>query len=149
MKLLPILLEYIHDDADLIVYETINDVEVEVWNSPHTEELRDGKRRITDRRIFLNLVKNSLPYIVDKYFKSGVKYRLIDKNDPQKIRFAVRKIKGQSRPQLLLQVEELTEDKIVLNVITFLDSGSDIYNINNKNSIRFILDMGEKDLGNK
>jgi hypothetical protein len=149
MKLLPILLEYIHDDADLIVYETINDVEVEVWNSPHTEELRDGKRRITDRRIFLNLVKNSLPYIVDKYFKSGVKYRLIDKNDPQKIRFAVRKIKGQSRPQLLLQVEELTEDKIVLNVITFLDSGSDIYNINNKNSIRFILDMGEKDLVNK
>jgi hypothetical protein len=149
MKLLPILLEYIHDDADLIVYENINDVEVEVWNSPHTEELRDGKRRITDRRIFLNLVKNSLPYIVDKYFKSGVKYRLIDKNDPQKIRFAVRKIKGQSRPQLLLQVEELTEDKIVLNVITFLDSGSDIYNINNKNSIRFILDMGEKDLVNK
>ena len=149
MKLLPILLEYIHDDADLIVYETINDVEVEVWNSPHTEELRDGKRRITDRRIFLNLVKNSLPYIVDKYFKSGVKYRLIDKNDPQKIRFAVRKIKGQSRPQLLLQVEELTKDKIVLNVITFLDSGSDIYNINNKNSIRFILDMGEKDLVNK
>jgi hypothetical protein len=149
MKLLPILLEYIHDDADLIVYENINDVEVEVWNSPHTEELRDGKRRITDRRIFLNLVKNSLPYIVDKYFKSGVKYRLIDKNDPQKIRFAVRKIKGQSRPQLLLQVEELTEDKIVLNVITFLDSGSDLYNINNKHSIRFILDIGEKDLGNK
>jgi hypothetical protein len=149
MKLLPILLEYIHDDADLIVYETINDVEVEVWNSPHTEELRDGKRRITDRRIFLNLVKNSLPYIVDKYFKSGVKYRLIDKNDPQKIRFAVRKIKGQSRPQLLLQVEELTEDKIVLNVITFLDLGSDLYNINNKHSIRFILDIGEKDLGNK
>jgi hypothetical protein len=149
MKLLPILLEYIHDDADLIVYENINDVEVEVWNSPHTEELRDGKRRITDRRIFLNLVKNSLPYIVDKYFKSGVKYRLIDKNDPQKISFAVRQIKGQSRPQLLLQVEELTEDKIVLNVITFLDSGSDIYNINNKNSIRFILDMGEKDLVNK
>jgi hypothetical protein len=30
-----------------------------------------------------------------------------------------------------------------------LDSGSDIYNINNKNSIRFILDMGEKDLVNK
>lgn len=149
MKLLHILLEYIHDDADLIVYETINGVEVEVWNSPHTEELRDGKRRITDRRIFLNLVKNSLPYIIDKYFKSGTKYRLIDKNDPQKIRFAVRKIKGQSRPQLLLQVEELTEDKIVLNVITFLDSGSDLYNVNNKNSVRFILDMGEKDLVNK
>ena len=149
MKLLSILLEYIHDDADLIVYENINGVEVEVWNSPHTEELRDGKKRVPDRKIFLNLVKNSLPYIIDKYFKSGVKYRLIDKNDPQKIRFAVRKIKGESRPQLLLQIEELTEDKIVLNVITFLDSGSDLYNINNKNSIRFILDMGEKDLVNK
>lgn len=149
MKLLPILLEYIHDDADLIVYETINGVEIEVWSSPHTEEFRDGKRRVPDKRIFLNLIKNSLPYIIDKYFKSGVKYRLIDKNDPQKIRFVVRKIKGQSRPQSILQVEELTENKIVLNVITFLDSGSDLYGVNNKNLVRFILDIGEKDLVNK
>jgi hypothetical protein len=149
MKLLPILLEYIHDDSDLIIYDTIDGIDVEVWESPHTNELRDGKKRIPDRRIFLNLITASLPHIVEKYFKSGAKYKLIDKNEPQKRRFAVRRIKGQSRPQLILQIEELTENKIVLNVITFMDTGSDLHGINNTYAIRFILDLGEKDLVNK
>jgi hypothetical protein len=70
-------------------------------------------------------------------------------DDEKKIRFGVRRIKGQSRPQMILQVEELTDNKIVLNVITNLDTGQDLYGINNTNKVRFIIDLGEKDLVGK
>jgi hypothetical protein len=74
---------------------------------------------------------------------------LIDKDDPKKVRFAIRRIKGQSRPQMILQIEELTENKITLNMITFLDNNKDLFSINNPNQTRFILDIGEKDLVGK
>jgi len=95
------------------------------------------------------LVQDSILPIVNKYFKSGKQFRKISMDDDKKIRFAVRRIKGQSRPQMILQVEELTDNKIVLNVITHLDTGQDLYGINNINKVRFILDLGEKDLVGK
>ena len=118
------MLEYIHDDADLIFYETVDGVDVEFWKSPHTEEYRGLKSQVKNSEKSLWMMK-------------------------KKIRFAVRRIKGQSRPQMILQVEELTDDKIVLNVITHLDTGQDLYGINNTNKVRFILDLGEKDLVGK
>jgi|688.fasta_scaffold148920_2 hypothetical protein len=153
MKLVGIIrslvLEYIHDDADLIVYETIDGVDVEVWKSPHTEELRGDKKRIPENRVMVKLIQESIPQIVKKYFQSGKNFRLIDKDDPKKVRFAIRRIKGQSRPQMILQIEELTENKITLNMITFLDNNKDLFSINNPNQTRFILDIGEKDLVGK
>jgi hypothetical protein len=153
MKLVGIIrslvLEYIHDDADLIVYETIDGVDVEVWKSPHTEELRGEKKRIPENRVMVKLIQESIPQIVKKYFQSGKNFRLIDKDDPKKVRFAIRRIKGQSRPQMILQIEELTENKITLNMITFLDNNKDLFSINNPNQTRFILDIGEKDLVGK
>jgi hypothetical protein len=153
MKLLSaiksLIMEYIHDEADLIVYETIDGIDVEVWKSPHTEETRGDKKRIPENRVMMKLIKESIPQIVKKYFQSGKNFRLIDKDDPKKIRFAVRRIKGLSRPQMILQIEELTENKIVLNMITFLDTGTDLFGINNPNKARFILDIGEKDLVGK
>jgi hypothetical protein len=153
MKLLStvvsLVLEYIHDDADLIVYETIDGVDVEVWKSPHTEELRGDKKRIPENRVMVKLIQESIPQIVKKYFQSGKNFRLIDKDDPKKVRFAIRRIKGQSRPQMILQIEELTENKITLNMITFLDNNKDLFSINNPNQTRFILDIGEKDLVGK
>lgn len=143
------MLEYIHDDADLIFYETVDGVDVEFWKSPHTEEYRGLKKRIPESKVFMKLVQDSILPIVNKYFKSGKKFRKISMDDEKKIRFAVRRIKGQSRPQMILQVEELTDDKIVLNVITHLDTGQDLYGINNTNKVRFILDLGEKDLVGK
>jgi hypothetical protein len=153
MKLLStvvsLVLEYIHDDADLIVYETIDGVDVEVWKSPHTEELRGDKKRIPENRVMVKLIQESIPQIVKKYFQSGKNFRLIDKDDPKKVRFAIRRIKGQSRPQMILQIEELTENKITLIMITFLDNNKDLFSINNPNQTRFILDIGEKDLVGK
>jgi hypothetical protein len=153
MKLVGIIrslvLEYIHDDADLIVYETIDGVDVEVWKSPHTEELRGEKKRIPENKVMVKLIQESIPQIVKKYFQSGKNFRLIDKDDPKKVRFAIRRIKGQSRPQMILQIEELTENKITLNMITFLDNNKDLFSINNPNQTRFILDIGEKDLVGK
>ena len=153
MKLLntirQILLEYIHDDSDLIFYETVDGIDVEFWKSPHTEELRGSKKRVPESKVFMKLVQDSILPIVNKYFKSGKQFRKISMDDDKKIRFAVRRIKGQSRPQMILQVEELTDNKIVLNVITHLDTGQDLYGINNINKVRFILDLGEKDLVGK
>lgn len=153
MKLLSaiksLVMEYIHEKADLIVVETIDGIDVEVWKSPHTEELRGDKKRIPENRVMVKLIQESIPQIVKKYFQSGKNFRLIDKDDPKKIRFAVRRIKGKSRPQMILQIEELTENKIVLNMITFLDTGTDLFGINNPNKARFILDIGEKDLVGK
>lgn len=153
MKLLEtirqIVLEYIEEDADLIFYETVDGVDVEIWKSTHTEELRGEKKRIPESKVFMKLLKDSILPIVTKYFKSGRQFRKISMDDNNKVRFAVRRIKGQSRPQMILQIEELTDDKIVLNVITHLDTGQDLYSINNTNKVRFILDLGEKDLVGK
>jgi hypothetical protein len=153
MKLVGIIrslvLEYIHDDATKIFHENIDGVDVEIWKSPHTEELRGDKKRIPEQRVFEKLLKETIEEIVKKYFKSGKQFKLIDKDDPKKLRFAVRKIKGESRPQMILQIEELTEDRILLNIISFIDTGNDFFGINNPNKARFILDLGEKDLVGK
>jgi hypothetical protein len=153
MKLLStirsLVLEYIHDKSDLIVYETVDGIDVEIWKIPHTEEERNQKKRIPEDRVMLKLVKDSIPHIVRKYFQSGKSFRLIDKDDPRKLRFAVRRIKGESRPQLIFEIEELTQNKIVLNMITFLDNNTDLHSLYNTNRNRFILDIGEKDLVGK
>lgn len=153
MKLVGIIrslvLEYIHNDAAKIFHENIDGVDVEIWKSPHTEELRGDKKRIPEQRVFEKLLKETIEEIVKKYFKSGKQFKLIDKDDPKKLRFAVRKIKGESRPQMILQIEELTEDRILLNIISFIDTGNDFFGINNPNKARFILDLGEKDLVGK
>lgn len=153
MKLVGIIrslvLEYIEDDADLIFYDTVDDIDVEFWKSEHTEEFRGLKKRIPESKIFMKLAQDSISPIVNKYFKSGKQFRNISMDDPKKIRFAVRRIKGQSRPQMILQVEVLTDNKIVLNVITNLDTGQDLYGINDTNRVRFILDLGAKDLVGK
>jgi hypothetical protein len=144
-----LVLEYIHNDAAKIFHENIDGVDVEIWKSPHTEELRGDKKRIPEQRVFEKLLKETIEEIVKKYFKSGKQFKLIDKDDPKKLRFAVRKIKGESRPQMILQIEELTEDRILLNIISFIDTGNDFFGINNPNKARFILDLGEKDLVGK
>jgi hypothetical protein len=150
MKLLPIILEYIYDDAELLIYHNFNDVEIEVWESPHTKELRDGKKRVPERKMLLDLIITSLPSIINTLFSSGrPKYRPIKMDDQNKFRFTVRNIVGESRPQAILQVEELNNNKLVLNVITFMNTGKDIFGIKNTNKSKFILDLGEKDLDNK
>lgn len=150
MKLLPIILEYIHDDAELLIYHYFNDVEIEIWESPHTKEFRDGKKRVPEKKVLLDLVIISLPSIVNALFSSGrPKYKPINMDDPLKFRFTIRKIDGESRPQAILQVEELNNNKLVLNIITFMDTGKDIFGIKNTDKSKFILDLGEKDLDNK
>lgn len=150
MKLVGIIrslvLEYIHDDATKIFHENIDGVDVEIWKSPHTEELRGDKKRIPEQRVFEKLLKEGIDEIIKKYFKSGKKFKLIDKDDQRKIRFVVRRIKGKSRPQMVVQIEELTEDRIVLNIISFIDTGNDFFGINDPSKARFIIDLGEKDL---
>jgi hypothetical protein len=153
MKLLSfiksLVLEYIHEKSELLVGDNFDGVDVEIWKTPHTEDYRDGKKRIPEDRVMLKLVTESIPYIVQKYFKSGKSFRFIEKDDPKKLRFAVRRIKGKSRPQIIFEIEELTPNKIVLNMITFLDNNTDLHNLYNTNRNRFILDIGEKDLVGK
>jgi hypothetical protein len=144
-----IVLEYIHPDSVIIFQDKIEGIDVEVWRSPHPDELRGDKKRVPEERIFQKLLNESIRPIVQKYFLSGKQFRDITKEDPKKIRFAVRRIKGESRPQMIMQVEELNPEKIVLNIISFMDDGKDFFGINNPNKTRFILDLGEKDLVNK
>jgi hypothetical protein len=153
MKLLSLVrklvLEYIHPDAKLLIDDIVDGVEVKVWRSPHPDELRGDKKRIPEERVFMKLLQDSIEPIVTKFFKSGKSFRHISTDSKDQIRFAVRRIKGSARPQMIVQIDELNDTKIVLNIITFLDNEQDLYGINNTNKTRFIIDLGEKDLVRK
>ena len=94
---------------------------VEWWTAPHVYEQRDGKPRIPDIRIFDKLIDLSSPLILTKYFFQGTKFKEIKPEDGFHPRFIIRKIKGNSRPQMVVQIEELnSEKKKMWRVVIFI-----------------------------
>lgn len=120
---------------------------VEWWTAPHVYEQRDGKPRIPDIRIFDKLIDLSSPLILTKYFFQGTKFKEIKPEDGFHPRFIIRKIKGNSRPQMVVQIEELNSEKkkIILQIVSFLDvEGRDFYFLDRgEKTLRFIMDLEE------
>lgn len=128
-------------------YEYYRDGEylVEWWTAPHVYELRDGKPRIPDMGMFNKLIDLSSPLILTKYFFEGKRFRDVRPEDKVLPRFIIRRIKGKSRPQMVVQIEELNfeKKKIVLQILSFLDIDGKDFRVLDKGqkSLRFIMDL--------
>ncbi len=118
---------------------------IEWWTSPHVYELRDEKPRIPDIAIFDKIIDESSPFILEKYFGQGKRFKEIKPSDQFHRRFIVRRAKGNSTPQMVVQIEELdySKKKLVLYVLTFMDSEGNEFKVLDKGpkSIAFILDL--------
>ena len=151
MKLLSVLKETISIVEEMgpgsEPYDYYRDGEylVEWWTSPHVYELRDGKPRIPDMGLFDKLIDLSSPLILFKYFYEGKRFKEIRPEDNFHPRFIIRRIKGKSRPQMVVQIEELNfeKKKIVLQILSFLDmEGKDFWVLDKGiKSLRFIMDV--------
>ena len=151
MKLLSVLKETISIVEEMgpgsEPYDYYRDGEylVEWWTAPHVYELRDGKPRIPDMKIFYKIIDLSSPLILKKYFFEGKRFRDVRLEDQFHPRFIIRRIKGDSRPQMVVQIEELNfeKKKIVLQILSFMDMDGSDFRVLDKGekSLRFILDL--------
>jgi hypothetical protein len=151
MKLLSVLKETISIVEEMgpgsEPYDYYRDGEylVEWWTAPHVYELRDGKPRIPDMKIFDKIIDLSSPLILKKYFFEGKRFRDIRPETQIHPRFIIRRIKGKSRPQMVVQIEELNfeKKKIVLQILSFMDMDGTDFRVLDKGekSLRFILDL--------
>lgn len=151
MKLLSVLKETISIVEEMgpgsEPYDYYRDGEylVEWWTAPHVYELRDGKPRIPDMKIFDKIIDLSSPLILKKYFFEGKRFRDVRPEDQFHPRFIIRRIKGNSRPQMVVQIEELNfeKKKIVLQILSFMDMDGSDFRVLDKGekSLRFILDL--------
>jgi hypothetical protein len=148
MKLLNSLKDVIQEDirpgTELYDHYWEGDVFVKWFLIPHVYDLRDGKPRITDERILNKLIDESSPRIVEKYFKSGKRFKDINLEDEFHPRFIVRRVRGNNRPQMVVQIEEYNYEKkiMTLQVITFLDINRDLISKNlGERRVRFIMDL--------
>ena len=80
-----------------------------------------------------------------KYFFEGKRFRDVRLEDQFHPRFIIRRIKGDSRPQMVVQIEELNfeKKKIVLQILSFMDMDGSDFRVLDKGekSLRFILDL--------
>jgi hypothetical protein len=148
MKLLhsltDVIQEEIHSGTELYDHYWEGSVFVKWFLSPHVYDLRNGKPRIPDERILNKMIDESSPRIVEKYFKSGNRYKNVNLDDEFHPRFIVRRVRGESRPQMVVQIEEYNFEKniMTLQVITFLDINLDLITRNTgEKRVRFIMDL--------
>lgn len=148
MKLLhsltDVIQEEIRPDTELYDHYWEGSVFVKWFLSQHVYDLRDGKPRIPDERILNKMIDESSPRIVEKYFKSGNRYKKVNLDDEFHPRFIVRRVRGESRPQMVVQIEEYNFEKniMTLQVITFLDINRDLITRNTGvKTVRFIMDL--------
>jgi hypothetical protein len=148
MKLLHSLKGILHEEIfpDAIQYDHYwgGNVFVKWFLSSHLFELRGDKPRIPEERLLNKLIDESNPKIVQKYFKSGNRYKNVNLDDEFHPRFIVRRVRGESRPQMVVQIEEYNFEKniMTLQVITFLDINLDLITRNTgEKRVRFIMDL--------
>jgi hypothetical protein len=118
---------------------------IEWWTAPHVYEYRDGKPRIPDMKIFDLIIDESSPWLIQKFFLEGKRFKEVKPEDEFHPRFIVRRIRGNSKPQMVVQMEELNTDKkrMVFQILSFLDSEGRDYVVldRGQKSIRFIMDV--------
>lgn len=151
MKLLNVLTETIYiveamgPGSEPYDFYREGDYLIEWWTAPHVYELRDGKPRIPDMKVFDLMIDESSPWLLQKYFFDGKKFKEVKSEDNFHPRFIVRRVRGNSRPQMVVQIEELNYDKkrLVFQILSFLDSEGKDYVVLDKGevSIRFIMDV--------
>ena len=148
MKLLNSLKGVIQEEIfpDAVYYDHYwrGSVFVKWFLSPHVLELRGDKPRIPEERVLDKMIDESSPRIVEKYFKSGNRYKNVNLDDEFHPRFIVRRLRGESRPQMVVQIEEYNFEKniMTLQVITFLDINRDLITRNTGvKTVRFIMDL--------
>ena len=140
-----IILEYIHQDAEVIYSTTMNEKSFVFYDSPHIYEKRKGygRVRLTDKELLLDMVKLSVPKLYHKYYDSGRRFREVHSDDPRKIRFAIRRKIGKRQPTAIIQIDEFIEDKgFIFVIITFFDEkGENLKGMQNIMKTRYILDI--------
>ena len=149
MKLLGIVQDLVNED--LILGSEPYDLywrgshKIQWYTSPHVWELRGKKRRVPDERMLNLLIDLANPKLYEKYFKSGNRYKEVKFEDTFHPRFIVRRIKGTSRPQMVVQIEKYSyeENILILQIITFLDIDLKDLIVKDKGAatVRYILDL--------
>lgn len=149
MKLLDSVKDVIREEliqgSELYDHYWSGDYMIKWYTSPHVWQFRDGKPRIPDEKMLDKLIDGSNPKLVEKYFRNGNRYKEVKKDDHFHPRFIVRRVKGTSRPQMVVQIEEYDyyRNILVLQIITFLDIDLKDLIIKDKGSktVRYILDL--------
>lgn len=151
MKLVNVLKEYILLKETMYPgsepYDFYRDGEflIEWWTSPHVYELRNGKPRIPDINIMDKIIDESSPLILNKFFGGGQRYKEVKSSDKFHRRFIIKRVKGKSTPQMVVQIEELdySKKKLVLLILTFMDSEGAEFNVLDKGSksVAFVMDL--------
>lgn len=139
-----VIQEEIYPDAIQYDHYWEGSVFVKWFLSPHVLEYREGKPRIPEERLLNKLIDESSPRIVQKYFKSGNRFKNVNLEDEFHPRFIVRRIRGNNRPQMVVQIEEYNYEskKMTLQIITFLDMNRDlIIKDFGERRTRFVMDL--------
>jgi hypothetical protein len=149
MKLLDSVKDVIREEliqgSELYDHYWVGNYMIQWYTSPHVWEFREGKPRIPDIKVLDKLIDGANPKLVEKYFRGGNRYKEVKKDDDFHPRFIVRRVKGNSRPQMVVQIEEYDYHRniLVLQIITFLDIDFKDLIVKNKGpkTVRYILDL--------
>lgn len=139
-----VIQEEIFPDAIQYDHHWDGNVFVKWFLSSHVYELRGDKPRIPEERLLNKLIDESNSKIIQKYFKSGNRYKDITLEDEFHPRFIVRRVRGNNRPQMVVQIEEYNYEKnlMTLQIITFLDMNRDLITKDiGMRRTRFIMDL--------